>query len=46
MIVHENPLLSFDSYVISYLIYFENEDQMSQKLSSAAVVVGALRASY
>ena len=45
-IVHDNPLLSYDSYVTSYLIYFETQEKMSQKFSSAAVVIGALRASY
>ena len=43
MIFHENPLLADDSHVISYLIFVENWVKMSQNLSSAAVVIGALR---
>ena len=43
MIFYENRLLADDSYVISYLIFFENWKKMSQNLSSAAVVIGALR---
>ena len=39
---HENRLLADDSHVISYLIFVENWE-MSQNLSSAAVVIGALR---
>ena len=42
MIFHENRLLADDSHEISYLIFFENWE-MSQNLSSAAVVIGALR---
>ena len=38
MIFHENRLLADDSHVISYLIL-----KMSQNLSSAAFVIGALR---
>ena len=40
MIFHENRLLAGVSHVISYLIFVEN---LSQNLSSAAVVIGALR---
>ena len=43
MIFHENRLLADDSHVISYLIFVENWGKMSQNLSSAAVVIGALR---
>ena len=43
MIFHENRLLADDSHVISYLIFVENLGKMSQNLSSAAVVIGALR---
>ena len=40
MIFHENRLLADDSHEISCLIFFE---KMLQNLSSAAVVIGALR---
>ena len=49
MIFHEIRLLADDSHVISYLIFVENWERcrklgkMSQNLSSAAVVIGALR---
>ena len=43
MIFHENRLLADDSHVISYLIFVENWEKMSQNLSSAEVVIGALR---
>ena len=43
MIFHENRLLADDSHVISYLIFVKNWKKMSQNLSSAAVVIGALR---
>ena len=43
MIFHENRLPADDSLVISYLIYVENWEKMSQNMSSAAVVIGALR---
>ena len=42
MIFHENCLLADDSHVISYLI-LSKMGKMSQNLSSAAVVIGALR---
>ena len=41
MIFHENRLLADDSHEISYLIFLKLE-KMSQNLSSAAVVIGAL----
>ena len=43
MIFHENRLLADDSLVISYLIFVKKMEKMSQNLSSAAVVIGALR---
>ena len=43
MIFNENRLLTDDSHVISYLIVVENWENLSQNLSSAAVVIGALR---
>ena len=46
MIFHENRLLADDSHEISYLIFFEKLEKMSQNLSSAAVVIGALRVNY
>ena len=39
MIFHENRLLADDSHEISYLIFFRKLKKMSQKLSSAAVVM-------
>ena len=39
---HENRLLADNSYGISSLIFFKLS-KMSQNLSSAAVVIGALR---
>ena len=43
MIFHENRLLADDSHIISYLIFVEKLGKMAQNLSSAAVVIGALR---
>ena len=43
MILHENRLLADDSHEISYSIYFENLERCQKKLSSAAVLIGALR---
>ena len=43
MIFHENCLLADNSHEISYLIFLENIKKTSQNLSSAAVVIGALR---
>ena len=42
MVFHENRLLADDSHEISYLI-FRKLRKMLQNLSSAAVVIGALR---
>ena len=41
---HENRLLADDSQDLSYLIFFRKLGKMSTNLSSAAVVIGALRA--
>ena len=44
MIFHENSLLADDSHEISHLIlFFKKQGKISQNLSSAAVVIGALR---
>ena len=43
MTFHENRLLADDSHEISYLIFFSKIGNMSQNLSSAAVVIGDLR---
>ena len=43
MIFHENRLLADDSHVISYIIFVENWERCPKILSSAAVVIGALR---
>ena len=43
MIIHENRLLADDSHETSYLIFFRKLEKMSQNLSFAAVVIGALR---
>ena len=43
MIFHENHLLADDSHEISYLIFFRKLGKISQNLSSAAVVIEALR---
>ena len=43
MIFHENRLLADDSHETSYLIFFRKLERMSHNLSSAAVVIGALR---
>ena len=42
MVLHENRQLADDSHEISFLISLEL-GKMSQNLSSAAVVIGALR---
>ena len=44
MIIHENCLLADNSHEISYCIFFQKLGKMSQNLSSAGVVIGALRA--
>ena len=46
MISHENRLLADDSHEISYLIFFEKKGKMLKILSSAAVVIGALRVKW
>ena len=46
MIFHENCLLADNSHEISYLVFFRKLKKMSQILSSAAVVIGALRIKY
>ena len=43
MIFHENRLLADNSHVISCLIFVEKLGKILQNLSSAAVVIGALR---
>ena len=43
MVFHENCLLADDSHELSYLFFFRKLGKMSQSLSSASVVVGALR---
>ena len=43
MIFNENRLLADDSHVISYLIFVENWEKRPKILSSAAVMIGALR---
>ena len=43
MIFNENRLLADDSHEISHLIFLENWERFLKKLSSAAVVIGALR---
>ena len=43
MIFCENRLLAEDSHEISFLIFFRKLGKMSRNLSSAAVVIGALR---
>ena len=43
MLFHENRLLADDSHEISYLIFVQKLGKMSQNVSSAAVVIGALR---
>ena len=43
MTFHENRLLADDSHEISFLISFRKLGKLLQNLSSAAVVIGALR---
>ena len=43
MIIHENRLHADDSHEISYLIFFPKLGTMSPNLSSAAVMIGALK---
>ena len=40
---HDNRLLADDSHVISRLSFFQKLGKMSQNVSSATVVIGALR---
>ena len=46
MIFHENCLLADNSHEIWYLISFKNLGNMSQNLSSAAVMICALRVNF
>ena len=46
MIFHENCLLADNSHEIPYLIFFRKLGKMSENLSSAAVVIGALRSEW
>ena len=43
MIFRENRLLADDSHEISFLIFVQKLGEMSQNLSSVAVVIDALR---
>ena len=43
MIFHKNRLLADHSYEISYLIFFRKFEKRLKILSSAAIVIGALR---
>ena len=43
MIFHENRLLADDSHEMSFPYFFRKLGKMSQNLSSAAVVISALR---
>ena len=43
MIFHESCLLADNSHEISYLIFFRKFGKMLKNLSSAAVLIGALR---
>ena len=43
MMFHENRLLADHSHEISYLNFYSKLGKMPQNLSSAAVVIGALR---
>ena len=43
MIFHENCLLADDSHELSFLIFFRKLGKMLKNLSSAAVVIDALR---
>ena len=47
MIFHENRLLAEDSHVIQcHALFVLKIGKMSQKLSSAAVMIGALRVHF
>ena len=43
MIFHENRLLADDSHELSFLMSLKKLGKMLQNLSSAAVLIGALR---
>ena len=43
MVFHENRLLADNSHEISYLNFSKIKKKMSQNLSSAVIVIGALR---
>ena len=43
MIFHENRLQADNSHVTSYLIFYRKLGNILQNLSSAAVMIGALR---
>ena len=43
MIFHENRLLADDSHILSYLIFFRKLGTMAKNLSSAVVVIGAVK---
>ena len=43
MIFHENCLHAYNSHEMSYLIFFRKFGKMLQNLSSAAIVIDALR---
>ena len=46
MIFHENRLLADDSHDISYLVFVKKIGKILQNLSSAAVMIGALRVKH
>ena len=46
MLFNENRLLADDSHEITYLIFFEKWERCLKNLSSAAVVIGALRVKF
>ena len=46
MVFHEYCLLADDSHEISYLIFVENWEKYRKNLSSAAVVIGAVKVKY
>ena len=46
MIFHENRLLADESHVISVFYFYQKLGKIRQNLSSAAVVIGALRVNF
>ena len=46
MIFYENCLLADNSHEKSYLIFFQKLGKLSQNLSSAAVMIGALMVNF